>query len=182
MRINFSINGVKRYIEPDYVWWTAHWKKVAAVLAVFIFAFTLSGCAGMGGNDAYAAAHKAAADSRTAESNSRAKADETLALAVTSIGKGCESDMCRGMALMTFNNMRQAIGSAVQTAAPVIAAPVNEAVEVFKDITKTALGLYGIRVGGAISLVNATRGPADVSATGAGLKALDIYSNTTTAK
>lgn len=150
-------------------------KKLFLPLIACVFALSLSGCAGMGGNDAYAAAHKAAADSRTAESNNRAKADETLALAVTSLGKGCESDMCRGMALMTFNNMRQAIASAVATAAPVIAPPVNEVVEVFKDLTKTAVSLYGIRVGGAVSLVNATRGPADASVTGAGIKALDIY-------
>ena len=55
MKINFSINGVKRYIEPDYVWWAKHWKKVAIVVGVLVLVFSLSGCAGMGGNEAYAA-------------------------------------------------------------------------------------------------------------------------------
>lgn len=178
MKINFSINGVKHYIEPDYVWWSTHWKKVAIAAGAIVLMVMLSGCAGMGGNEAYAAAHKSSADSRIAETNARAKAEETLALSAASAAMGCESDLCRAMAMMTFSNMRQVAGNAVQTAAPAIAAPINEVAEVFKDITKTALGLYSIRVGGAVSLVNATRGPADANATGAGIKALDIYSTT----
>jgi hypothetical protein len=136
----------------------------------------------MGGNDAYAAAHKSAADSRTAESNNRAKAESDRSLAAASMAKECKEDVCRALGFMTLMQLGGTSQAAVATPAPVIAPPVNEAVEVFKDLTKTALGLYGIRVGGAISLVNATRGPADVGATGAGLKALDIYTTTTTAK
>lgn len=178
MKINFSINGVKKYIEPDYEWWAAHWKTVAAFVAFAGLVLMLSGCAGMGGNEAYSSAHKSAAEGRIAEVTARAKAEETLAMAAASVAKGCESDMCRAMAMMTFSNMRQVAGNAVATAAPVIAAPVNEMAEVFKDVTKTALGLYGIRVGGAVSLVNATRGAADAGAAGGGLKALDIYTTT----
>ena len=157
-------------------------KKLFLTLIVCTAALFLTGCAGMGGNDAYAAAHKSAADSRTAESNNRAKAESDRALAAASMAKQCKEDVCRALGFMTLMQLGGSIQSVAATPAPVIAPPVNETVEVFKDLTKTALGLYGIRVGGAISLVNATRGPADVGATGAGLKALDIYSNTTTAK
>lgn len=155
-------------------------KKLFLTLIAIIAALFLSGCAGMGGNDAYASAHKAAADSRTAESNNRTKAESDRALAAASMAKACKDDVCRAMgfmALMQLGGNAQAAGA---TPAPVIAAPVNEAVEVFKDLTKTAVSLYGIRVGGAISLVNATRGAADAGATGAGIKALDIYNATST--
>jgi hypothetical protein len=74
------------------------------------------------------------------------------------------------MALMQFGGGV----SPTNTPAPVIAPPVNEAVEIFKDITKTALGLYGIRVNGAIGLVNATRGAADIDAAREGLSSLDV--------
>jgi hypothetical protein len=38
-KINYSINGVKKYIEPDVLWWDKHWKKVAiAVAVVFVIA------------------------------------------------------------------------------------------------------------------------------------------------
>ena len=157
-------------------------KKLLLTLIACVAALFLTGCAGMGGNDAYAAAHKAAADSRTAESNNRAKAESDRALAAASMAKQCKEDVCRALGFMTLMQLGGSSQAAAPTPAPVIAAPVNEAVEIFKDITKTAVNLYGIRVGGAISLVNATRGAADVGATGAGLKALDIYSTTTTAK
>jgi hypothetical protein len=156
-------------------------KTLFAIVAC-IAALLMTGCAGMGGNDAYAAAHKSAADSRTAESNNRAKAESDRALAAASMAKQCKEDVCRALGFMTLMQLGGTAQAAAPTPtpAPVIAPPVNEAVEVFKDITKTALGLYGIRVGGAISLVNATRGAANTDTAGAGLKALDIY-NTTTA-
>ena len=147
-------------------------KKLLLTLILSVLALT--GCAS-GGNQAFTAAHKSAADRGIAEAQSRQKADETLALAVASAGKGCEADLCRGMAMMALMSMKAAAGAAIQSAAPVIQAPVNEAVEVFKDITKTALGLYGLRINGALGLVNATRGAADIDAAKAGLSALDVY-------
>lgn len=152
-------------------------KKLFLTLIGVIAALFLSGCAGMGGNDAYAAAHKSAADSRTAESNNRAKTESDRALAAASMAKQCKDDVCRALGFMTLMQLGGSTQAAAPTPAPVIAAPVNEAVEIFKDVTKTAVSLYGIRVGGAISLVNATRGAADVSVTGAGIKALDIYNS-----
>lgn len=157
-------------------------KKLFLTLIAVIAALFLSGCAGMGGNDAYAAAHKSYADTRTAESNNRAKAESDRALAAASMAKQCKEDVCRALGFMTLMQLGGTAQAAVATPAPDIKPPVNEAVEIFKDVTKTAVSLYGIRVNGAINLVNATRGPADVGATGAGLKALDIYSTTTTAK
>lgn len=154
-------------------------KKILLTLLVLL-SFLLTGCAGMGGNDAYAAAHKSAADGRMAEANARAQSEQTLALAAASAAKGCESDLCRAMAMMTFGNMRSSASNLLQTAAPAIAAPVNEALEVFKEVGKTALGLYGIRINGALGLVNATKGAADIDATKAGIGALDLITTTTT--
>lgn len=161
MKINFSINGVKRYIEPDYVWWAAHWKAVAIVAAVVIFAFSLSGCA-TGGNQAYTAAHEAASKRGIAEATARAESDKTLALAVASAAKSCESDVCRMGAMLTFANMKAAAGSAIQSAAPTIAAPVNEALEFAKILVPAATGAYTAYLGTALGIVNATKGAADV--------------------
>jgi hypothetical protein len=152
-------------------------KKLLALFAVI----ALAGCA-TGGNQAYQAAHKSAADRGIAEANARAKSDETLALAVASAGKGCVEDMCRGMAMMALMSMKAAAGSAIQSAAPVIQAPINEGLEWAKVIVNGATGLYGLRVNAAIGLVNATRGAADIDATKEGLSALDVYRDTTTAK
>lgn len=152
-------------------------KLIAAVIA----ALWLSGCA-TGGNQAYQAAHDSASKRGIAEVQSRQKAEETLALAVASVGKSCENDVCRMGAMLTFANMKNAAGAAIQSAAPVIQAPVNEVLEWAKVIVGGATSLYGIRVNGAISLVNATRGAADIDAAKAGLDALDVYRNTTTAK
>lgn len=174
MKINFSINGVKHYIEPDYVWWSAHWKKVAIVVSVVVLVLMLTGCAS-GGNQAYASAHKVASERGIAEAQARTKSEETLALAVASAAKSCESDVCRMGAFLTFANMKAAASSAIQSAAPVIAAPVNEALEWTKVIVNGATGLYGLRVNAAIGLVNATRGAADVNTTKEGLSALDVY-------
>lgn len=153
--------------------------KSIFLLLSFCVLSMLAGCAGMGGNDAYAAAHRAAADSRTAEAQATAKAKETEALAATSVAKACESDLCR-VAIMGYASLRQATAKVVETAAPVIAPPVNEALEVFKTVARTATDLYSIRVNGALGLVNATRGAADINATKAGIGALDIYTTTTT--
>jgi PBP1b-binding outer membrane lipoprotein LpoB len=157
-------------------------KKLFLTLIACVFALFLTGCAGMGGNDAYAAAHKSYADTRTAESNNRAKAESDRALAAASMAKQCKEDVCRALGFMAIMQMGGSAQAAVATPAPVIAPPVNEAVEIFKDITKTAVGLYGIRVNGALGLVNATRGAADIDAAKAGIGALDIYTTTTTSK
>jgi hypothetical protein len=73
--------------------------------------------------------------------------------------------------------MKSAVNSATQSAAPVIQAPVNEALEWAKVFVNGATGLYGLRVNAAVGLVNATRGAADVGATKEGLSSLDIYRN-----
>jgi hypothetical protein len=44
MKINYSTNGVKKYIEPDTVWWDKHWKKVTAVVAVIFLVLFLTAC------------------------------------------------------------------------------------------------------------------------------------------
>lgn len=44
-KINYSINGVKRWIAPNTEWWTLHWKKAAAGIAVVFLALMLFGCA-----------------------------------------------------------------------------------------------------------------------------------------
>jgi hypothetical protein len=157
MKINFSINGVKRYIEPDYVWWAKHWKIVVIVAAVVIFAFSLSGCA-TGGNQAYTAAHEAASKRGIAE-----------ALAVASAAKSCESDVCRMGAMLTFANMKAAAGSAIQSAAPAIAAPVNEALEFAKILVPAAGGAYNAYLGAVMGIVNSTKGAADVGTANNGL-------------
>jgi predicted small lipoprotein YifL len=152
-------------------------KKLLLILALF----ALSGCAGMGGNEAYTAAHKVAADSRTAESNNRAKAEEARVLAAASMAKTCKDDVCRAMGFMALMQFGGGV-SPTNTPAPVIAPPVNETLEIAKTVINGALGFYGIRVNGAISLVNSTRGAADIDAAKTGLDMLDLYRNTTTSK
>ena len=80
------------------------------ILAIVI---AISGCA-TGGNQAYTAAHEAASKRGIAEATARAEADKTLALAVASAAKSCESDVCRMGAMLTFANMKAAAGSAIQ--------------------------------------------------------------------
>lgn len=44
-KVNYSLNGIKRWIAPDPVWWSKHWAVVAgAVLLVLLF--VLAGCSG----------------------------------------------------------------------------------------------------------------------------------------
>lgn len=143
------------------------------LLALFTV-IALTGCAS-GGNQAYQAAHDSASKRGIAEANARVDAEKTLAMAAASIGKSCADDTCRMGALMTLANLKAAAGAAIQSAAPVIQAPVNEALEWARVIVGGATSLYGIRVNGAISLVNTTRGAADGDAAKAGLDALDVY-------
>jgi hypothetical protein len=171
MKINFSINGVKKYIEPDYEWWAKHWKTVAIVAAVVVFAFAVSGCAS-GGNQAYTAAHKSASDRGIAEAQARADSDKTLALAVASAAKGCESDVCRMGAMLTFANMKAAADAAIQSAAPVIQAPVNEALEFAKILVPAAVGIHANHLGAILGLVNATKGASDKEVANNGITAI----------
>ena len=153
-------------------------KKLLLALTTVVI---LAGCAS-GGNQAYQAAHDSASKRGIAEANARVDSEKTLAMAAASIGKSCADDTCRMGALMTLASLKAATGAAIQSAAPVIQAPVNEALEWAKVIVGGATSLYGIRVNGAISLVNATRGAANIDAAKAGLDALDVYRDTTTAK
>jgi hypothetical protein len=64
--------------------------------------------------------------------------------------------------MLTFANMKAAAGSAIQSAAPAIAAPVNEALEWAKVLVPAATGAYTAYLGTALGIVNATKGAADV--------------------
>jgi hypothetical protein len=130
------------------------------ILFLTIVFSILSGCAS-GGNQAYTAAHKSAADRGIAEAQARADSDKTLALAVASAAKGCESDVCRMGAMLTFANMKAAAGAAIQSAAPVIQAPVNEALEWAKLVVPAAVGMHANHLGAVLGIVNSTKGAAD---------------------
>ena len=43
-KINYSINGVKKYLEPDMSWWTLHWKKVAVATTILFLVLFLAAC------------------------------------------------------------------------------------------------------------------------------------------
>jgi hypothetical protein len=131
-------------------------KKLLALFAVV----ALAGCA-TGGNQAYTAAHESASKRGIAEAQARADSDKTLALAVASAGKGCVEDMCRGMAMMALMSMKAAAGAAIQSAAPVIQAPVNEALEFAKILVPAAVGMHANHLGAVIGIVNSTKGAAD---------------------
>ena len=131
-------------------------KKLLTVLAVI----ALAGCAS-GGNQAYQAAHESASKRGIAEATARADADKTLALAVASAAKGCESDVCRMGAMLTFANMKAAAGAAIQSAAPVIQAPVNEALEFAKILVPAAVGIHANYLGAVLGIVNSTKGASD---------------------
>lgn len=131
-------------------------KKLLTVLAVI----ALAGCAS-GGNQAYTAAHESASKRGIAEVQARADADKTLAMAVASTGKACTEDMCRGMAMMALMSMKAAAGAAIQSAAPVIQAPVNEALEWAKVLVPAVGGAYNAYLGTVMGIVNSTKGAAD---------------------
>lgn len=42
--MNFKFKGTEYLIEPDKAWWTKHWKKVAAGIAVVFLVLMLFGC------------------------------------------------------------------------------------------------------------------------------------------
>ncbi len=44
MKINYSINGVKRWIAPDPVWWAKYWKIVAGVVSAVVLVLLMVGC------------------------------------------------------------------------------------------------------------------------------------------
>lgn len=46
LKINYSINGQKRWISPDVEWWKAHWKAVAGFVGAVLLAIVLFGCSG----------------------------------------------------------------------------------------------------------------------------------------
>lgn len=133
-------------------------KKLLLSLTLTVVALT--GCAS-GGNQAYTAAHKSASDRGIAEAQARADSDKTLALAVASAAKSCESDVCRMGAMLTFANMKAAAGAAIQSAAPVIAAPVNEALEWAKVLVPGAITMHANHLGAVLGIVNSTKGAAD---------------------
>lgn len=104
----------------------------------------LAGCAGMGGNEAYSEAHKAASARGIAEANASAKANETIALAIASAAKGCETDACRMGAMMSYASIKAQIDSVAKSVAPVIQAPVNQSLELLKAVLPTVTQLGGI--------------------------------------
>lgn len=132
-------------------------KKLLLALTTVVI---LTGCAS-GGNQAYQAAHESASKRAIVEAQARADADKTLALAVASAAKSCESDVCRMGAMLTFANMKAAAGAAIQSAAPVIAAPVNEALEWAKVLVPGAITMHANHLGAVLGIVNSTKGAAD---------------------
>ena len=152
----------------------------------YLFALTailaLAGCAGMGGNEAYSEAHKAAERRGIVEANAAAKASETIALGIASAAKGCESDACRMGAMMSYASIKAQVESVAKTVQPVIAAPVNEALEWTKTIVGAATNIYSIRMGAAIKLGDMSRGAADKDVLNNALSTVDIIRNTDTAK
>jgi hypothetical protein len=133
----------------------------------------LAGCAT--GHEAYSAAHESQAKRGIAEAQAKQKSDETIALAIASAAKGCESDACRMGAMMTYTNIKASATGVVQSAATAIAAPVNEVLEGAKFIAKTAVDIYSLRLGAAIKLGDMSRGPADKDVLLEGLSSLDVY-------
>lgn len=153
-------------------------KKILIAITVLM----LTACAGMGGNEAYSEAHKAASARGIAEANASAKANETIALAIASAAKGCETDACRMGAMMSYASIKAQIDSVAKSVAPVIQAPVNEALEWTKTIVGAATNLYSIRMGAAIKLGDMSRGAADTSVLNNAMSTLDIVRNTDTVK
>lgn len=45
-KINYSVNGVKRWIAPDMVWWGKHWDKVLAAVVMLAVVLFVVGCSG----------------------------------------------------------------------------------------------------------------------------------------
>jgi hypothetical protein len=148
-------------------------KRIVATLTLA----ALTGCAsvdGVGGNTAYIKAHEAQASARTIEVQAKANADTALANALATASAACTSDGCIGMALMALSNLRSSTAAAVATAPAAIAAPVNEALEGFKFLAKTAVDLYSLRLGAAIKLGDMSRGAGDKDVLREGLSTLDV--------
>ena len=131
----------------------------------------LAGCAS-GSNQAYQAAHESASKRGIVEAQARADAEKTLALAVASAAKNCESDVCRMGAMLTFANMKAAVGAAIQSAAPVIQAPVNEALEWVKVLVPGAIAMHSNHLGAVLGIVNSTKGAADKDVAGNALTSI----------
>ena len=120
----------------------------------------LAGCAS-GGNQAYQAAHESASKRGIVEAQARADAEKTLAMAAASIGKSCQEDVCRMGAMMTLSALKAAATAAIQSAAPVIQAPVNEALEWAKILVPGAITMHANHLGAVIGIVSSTKGAAD---------------------
>jgi len=156
--------------------------KTSLIALVTMVVTLLAGCAGTSGtsgNDAYIKAHEAHAERAKAEANATAKAQETIALAIASAAKGCETDACRMGAMMTYANIKAQVGDVAKSVAPVIQAPVNEALEWTRTLLGAATNLYSIRIGGAIKLGDMSRGAADKDVLRDGMSTLDIIRDTT---
>lgn len=142
-----------------------------ALFLTLLAVLALAGCAN-GGNQAYQAAHESASKRGIEEAKARADSDKTLALAVASAAKGCESDVCRMGAMLTFANMKAAAGAVVQSAAPVIQAPVNEALEWAKVLVPGAITMHANHLGAVLGIVNSTKGAADKDVAGGALNSI----------
>lgn len=155
--------------------------KKLYILITMMVSVAVTSCA-TGSNEAYAKAHEAAAARGMAEVAAKADAEKVIAMAIASSAKGCETDACRMGAMMSFANIKAQANAIVQSTAPAIAAPVNEALEWTKTIVGAATNLYSIRIGGAIKLGDMTRGAADKDVVNNAMSTLDIVRNTDTAK
>jgi hypothetical protein len=74
--------------------------------------------------------------------------------------------------MLTFANMKAAAGSAIQSAAPAIAAPVNEMLEWGKLIVPAVVGMHANHLGTVLGLVNSTKGAADKDIANNGITAI----------
>ena len=118
--------------------------KKLYILIAMMASVALTGCA-TGSNEAYAKAHEAAAARGMAEVAAKADAEKVIAMAIASSAKGCETDACRMGAMMSFASIKAQANAIVQSTAPAIAAPVNEALAWGKLLVDGGLGFFGIR-------------------------------------
>jgi hypothetical protein len=85
-------------------------------------------------------------------------------------------------AMLTFANMKAAAGAAIQSAAPVIQAPVNEALEWAKVLVPGAITAHANHLGAVLGIVNATKGAADKDIANIGITSITPVSPFATTK
>jgi hypothetical protein len=151
-------------------------KKLLALFAIV----ALSGCA-TGQYEAYSKATEAREKRLTAEATSRQLADQTLMLQVAKVANDCKDSTCQMGVLLVLSNLKNQASQAIQSAAPAIAAPVNEALEWGKLIVPAVVGMHANHLGTVLGLVNSTKGAADAGLANNGITAITPVSPFATA-